>query len=74
MCIRDRFLSGGLSAVDAVRPTGDVDDGLDESFVEGHGRVAIAGDPPLVAEGFPQCVTEDDRNVFDGVVLSLIHI
>ena len=57
-----------LAGVHAVRPTGDVDDGVRQCLV--HRDVGIAEPPDafLVAERLAQRLTEHDRGVLDGVV------
>ena len=54
--------------MDDVGPTRDVDDRVDEGFVEGHRGVTEAGDPALVTEGLAQGIAEHDGDVLDRVV------
>ena len=60
--------AGRLAAVHEVGAPADVDDGLREGLVERDERVAVPGDPGLVAQRLPDRLTEDDRDVLDGVV------
>ena len=62
------FLAGGLAAVHQVGAAGDVDDGVREGFVQGHGGLAEAADAGLVAQGRAQHLAEGDGDVLDGVV------
>ena len=52
----------------AVRPTGQVDGGLDKRLVQRDQGVAEAPDADLVAERLAQRLAQRDRDVLDGVV------
>ena len=47
---------------------GEIDRGVDECFVHGHGGVAVAPDAALVADGAGQCLAEDDADILGGVM------
>ena len=58
----------GLAGVDEVGPPADVDDGLRESLVERHERIAVSRDARLVAERLADGLPEHDGDVLDRVV------
>ena len=58
----------GLPAVDEIRPSADVDDGLRERLVERHEGIAVPGDPGLVAECLANRLPQHDGDVFHRVV------
>src|SRR5690606_37736722 len=62
------LLARRLARVHEVRPSGDVDDGEREGFVERYGGVAEPRDARLVAERLAQRLADADRDVLDRVV------
>ena len=58
----------GLPLVHQVGASGDVDDGMSQSLVQGDAGFAEAADAALVPQGHAQGLTDADGGVLHGVV------